>query len=740
MEYSESVHEGQTAIAKNVSDHDKNPALSLREELHLLDLKLLLFLTAKQESEEFDGETTDYFVSESEVRFLLETADKPKNHDIKSKTIEELTDTIHQLEEKVSGADPPVEEESALSIKMIRDKFHLDRFEVQVLVMALALETDRKYERIFAFFNDDLNKKAPSIELSLGVFDKHQGSQASGYRYFSEQSPLRLFDLIRFVNVNEEESFLSRRFKLDEGIRNLMLGIDSVHPGIRSLLRLNQTFSFCKSSPRNESLGKEIRKVLENNYDNEAKGLVFWLYGKSGTEKKSIVSKLGREFAVPLLAVHVDDILASADASRTIKLLFREAIITSGIIYLQGGDFFSEDDSKSRLLKKQFLELTADFSWFSFVEANNFWAPEEHNTQLRWCPIEVKELSFNEKKDVWAELLNGLKVESGDIDAVASRFNFDGNQIAKAVGYLNLRPNGSEVHIDSLLKACSFQSPRNLPSFTKKIAPHYRWNDLVLPPDKMRHLKEICGFMKHKHQVFYKWGFEKKLSLGKGLNILFTGPSGTGKTMTAEILADELKLDLYKTDLSSIVSKYIGETEKNLEKVFEAASSGNAILFFDEADALFGKRSEVKDAHDRFANIETNYLLQRIEEHNGVVILSTNLGKNMDDAFLRRMQFNVEFPFPNEQNRELIWKKMYPVDTPLGEEIDYRFLSKKLNISGGNIKNIALASAFLAAEESSIVDMRHILLAVKREYQKLGKAFVKSDFTKFENVFEEWSN
>ena len=195
----------------------------------------------------------------------------------------------------------------------------------------------------------------------------------------------------------------------------------------------------------------------------------------------------------------------------------------------------------------------------------------------------------------------------------------------------------------------------------------------------------------------------KKLSLGKGLNALFAGPPGTGKTMAAEVIAGELQLDLYKIDLSQVVSKYIGETEKNLDRIFTAAESANAILFFDEADALFGKRSEVKDSHDRYANIEIGYLLQKMEEYEGVAILATNLRQNLDEAFVRRMHFVVDFPFPDEEHRRRIWGVTFPREAPLGADIDFCALAREVRLAGGNIKNIALAAAFYAAADGRVI-------------------------------------
>ena len=249
-----------------------------------------------------------------------------------------------------------------------------------------------------------------------------------------------------------------------------------------------------------------------------------------------------------------------------------------------------------------------------------------------------------------------------------------------------------------------------------------------MPEDQKEQLREICGYFMNMSVVYEEWGFQRKTSLGKGLNILFAGPSGTGKTMASEIMAGELGLDIYKIDLSSIVSKYIGETEKNLDRIFQEAQDSNAILFFDEADAVFGKRSEVRDAHDRYANIEVSYLLQKMEEYQGIVILATNFRKNIDDAFVRRLHFAVEFPFPEEKYRLQIWQRVSPVEAPQSDSLNLHFLARQFKLSGGNIKNIAVASAFLAAQDEAPIGMDQIVRAAKREYQKMGKLVLESDF------------
>jgi SpoVK/Ycf46/Vps4 family AAA+-type ATPase len=327
-----------------------------------------------------------------------------------------------------------------------------------------------------------------------------------------------------------------------------------------------------------------------------------------------------------------------------------------------------------------------------------------------------------------------LHIDPVTVEGLANRFRLMPEQISQAVEESCASAQwrkafSSEVgHVDSsdplpdeLYAAARAQSGSDLVSVARKLEPNYTWDDLVLPSETMRQLHEICQRVNRREQVLGQWGFDRKLSLGKGTSSLFAGPSGTGKTMAAEVIANEVKLDLYAIDLAGVVSKYIGETEKNLDRIFATAEGTNAILFFDEADALFGKRSEVRDSHDRYANLEISYLLQKMDAYQGVTILASNLRQHMDDSFIRRLAFTVLFPFPDETYRRRIWLGMWPAETPVSDTVDFDDLAGRFKLSGGNIKNIALAAAFLAADDGGVVTTAHLLHAVQREYEKMGK-------------------
>jgi SpoVK/Ycf46/Vps4 family AAA+-type ATPase len=345
---------------------------------------------------------------------------------------------------------------------------------------------------------------------------------------------------------------------------------------------------------------------------------------------------------------------------------------------------------------------------------------------------------------LWAETLSayGIALPETEVDGLAGRFRFTRGQmeaaLRSATHAARLKPAGeSQITASDVARACRSQSGPLLTGLAQHIEPRYGWSDIVLPANALAQMREICAQVRFRRRVYGEWGFGEKMARGKGLAALFSGPSGTGKTMAAEIIAGDLELDLYRIDLASVVSKYIGETEKNLAKIFVEAERASAVLFFDEADALFGKRSEVKDAHDRYANIEISYLLQRVESYEGVVILATNLKKNVDEAFIRRLQFLVEFPFPDEAQRRLIWLGQFPPRAPRAAALDLNFLAEHLALAGGNIKNVVLHAAFLAAANGGEIGMSHIMRAAKREYDKIGRLGSETDFGPYWHLVTE---
>ena len=368
------------------------------------------------------------------------------------------------------------------------------------------------------------------------------------------------------------------------------------------------------------------------------------------------------------------------------------------------------------------------------MEGKAGWVPSAYK------PLGVTTLSFTypdaaQRENYWRQCLlrNALELNTEALTALAQRYRLTFSQIqdAAAVAASSVRTTLQKadsiqtpvefIPADILFAAARAQCGHDLSTLATKIEPRATWNDLVLPEDETTQLYELCDRFIYRDKVLYEWGFAKKLSYGLGITALFSGGSGTGKTMAAEVIANALGLDLYRIDLAQVVSKYIGETEKNLDKVFTAAADANAILFFDEADALFGKRSEIKDSHDRYANLEISYLLQKMEQHEGIAILATNLNDNLDQTFTRRLAFSIHFPFPDEAARLQLWLNVWPQAVPICNSFNRSQVAHELKLAGGNIKNIALGAAFNVAGKSGIVDMTNILESVRREFQKIGR-------------------
>jgi hypothetical protein len=338
--------------------------------------------------------------------------------------------------------------------------------------------------------------------------------------------------------------------------------------------------------------------------------------------------------------------------------------------------------------------------------------------------------TVDERAAIWLGAMDGDSPEGLDPAGVTAHFRLTPDQVKRAAEGARLQALAEDRPVDMahLHAGARAQNAAGLERLARRIEPQVAWEDLVLPAAVLAQLGELTARARHREQVLDTWGMGTKSSKGRGITALFAGDSGTGKTMSAEVVAGELGLDLYVIDLSSVVDKYIGETEKNLDRIFSEADRVNGVLLFDEADAIFGKRSEVKDSHDRYANVEVAYLLQRMELFDGLAILTTNLRSNVDEAFTRRLDAVVDFPMPEEEDRRRLWDRNLGPALPQSEDIDPDFLAQAFKLSGGNIRNIAVAAAYLAATEGRAVGMRDLIRATEREYRKMGRLCLQAEF------------
>lgn len=420
-----------------------------------------------------------------------------------------------------------------------------------------------------------------------------------------------------------------------------------------------------------------------------------------------------------------------------LRLLCRDALLCNRVLVLSHCQWLSGQDSADDLLDEVCHTLLDSQRYLAVLNgpARRLNDLAHQYARHRAIPILIKSRAPSAalRQHIWQRHLpgSGFSPDETSLAQLVNQYPYTEEQIAtvvKEAASLRVLNPHAETATGLLLDACREQSNKQQLSVAQEVKTAYRFDDIVLPANTRQWLLEVLQYAQNRHQVIENWGFDSKHPNSKNLCVLFYGPSGTGKTMAASIIANELNLGLYKIDLANIVSKYIGETEKHLAQLFDQAEAMNIVLFFDEAESLFSKRTETKDAHDRYANLQTGYLLQRIETYPGIVILSTNLLKNMDQAFTRRFKFMIEYPFPGASQRLQLWRNAFPAATPLADDLDFTLLAQKAALSGGNINNIAVSAAFLAAAERQSVSQRHVLQATEREYHKLGKVFDAGDF------------
>ncbi|MGZ4852022.1 MAG: AAA family ATPase [Halobacteriota archaeon] len=618
-----------------------------------------------------------------------------------------------------------------LRLHRIRELFDLSSFDIDVLLISLAAELDVKFQRLYAYAQDDATRKLPSIDLAIKLLCNTLGQRLVARERFSLSAPLQESMLITVVESLPHDGlpFLSRSIKVDDRIIAYILGSDEIDPKIQSFSEW-----IAPSAPVSDLvLAQGTRDTLENIATCRDRVPVVCLYGPYGTGKNTAAAGICHEERAPMLVV--DSVtMASGDLDESVRRVQREARLHGAAVFFDGFEaLFTAGE-----LDKSVRRMLNEFPGRIFLGGERNWRPA--GIERGSISVHMRPPSYQERRMLWLALLKDASVDvsAEQINALASKFRFSGGQIRDAILVSSVSSTAlgsAESTFERLYDACRVCSSASLAEFARRVDPRYSWRDIVLPDDIMEQLREIAGYIKYKGIVYSSWGFDRKLSQGDGLNVLFSGPSGTGKTMAAQVIAREARLDLFKVNLSSVVSKYVGETAKNLDRIFTdaEASNGNAILFFDEADALFGKRSEIRDSHDRYANTEINYLLQRMEEHEGTIILASNFKRNIDEAFQRRLQFAVEFPFPDEKLRKTIWQHVFPSSAPVDESVDFDFLAT-LKLSGGSIKNVALAAAFLAASDDDIVRMEHIIRATKREYQKMGKLCTAGDFGPYHSL------
>lgn len=584
--------------------------------------------------------------------------------------------------------------------------FDLTPFERNLLLLAAGVELSASLAKLCAEAQGSAQLAFPTFSLGLAALpDAH----------WSALSPARPLRRWRLIEVSNGESLTQSRLRIDERVLHYLNGVSYLDDRLQGLV---EPFPNPRPlPPTHHDLAQRIAEVWSRA---EGTHPVIQLCGEE-PDKGTIAASACAALDLQLHAIRAMDVPNAVAEREALACLWeREAMLTHSALLLDCEDL---DGAERLRVILPFIETVQ--SWLIVTGREPLRIHKRPTLRL-----DVNKPSSAEQNNLWQEALGSLVPElNGQLGELVSQFSLSSQAIQDACVELAMNEavlkDEPSALFESLWETCRVQARTGLDDLAQRIKPAATWDELVLPEPQRQMLREMAAQVKQRTTVYETWAFAVRGANGLGISALFAGASGTGKTMAAEVLANELRLDLYRIDLSQVVSKYIGETEKNLRRVFEAAEAGGAILLFDEADALFGKRSEVKDSHDRYANIEVSYLLQRMEAYRGLAILTTNLRSAIDDAFLRRIRFVVQFPFPDVTQRMEIWRRMFPATLPTAG-LDPARLAQ-LNIPGGNIRNIALNAAFLAADAGEPVQMKHLLRAAQGEYGKLEKTLTGSE-------------
>jgi SpoVK/Ycf46/Vps4 family AAA+-type ATPase len=676
------------------------------------------------------------YISDREVDRLLH--DAPES-DTRVAALHETARALRaDIDARIAAS---LEEGVALALPHLSALFGLTDFETRVLLAAIAPEVDARFGTLFAYLQDDATRRRPSVDLAIRLFAA-PAQRLETLAAFSHHATLPRLRLLNGFHASSDP-LPHRPLALDALVVSALLG----HAGLEQDLLAcvnpvspHRALAELRWDPDLRRRLLDMTATFGETAARSARRLVIHFHGPAGTGKRTLAAAVCRELGVPLVRIDLRAILTRfEDFEHTLFVLLRQALVERSAVFLDHFEAVTGDEDRSSERRKSISRAVDELAWLIFIGTEAAWTPGDLFRPNHAVSIGLPPPDLAERRRLW-EAASAARTATGapfapDIDwrEIAVKFRVTPGVMNAAIdaaeAAARLRePRGGSITAEDLHHGLYAQSNQKLGALAHKLVPRHAWSHIILPANALAQLRELCAHVRHRHTVLTDWGFAGTLSLGKGMCALFCGQSGVGKTMAVEVIANELALEVYKIDLSTVVSKYIGETEKNLSRVFHDAESSNAILFFDEADALFGKRSEVKDAHDRYANIEINYLLQRIEEFEGLVILASNLRKNIDDAFFRRMQFVIEFPFPDVAHRYGIWKQHFPADAPIAEDVDLAYLAERFTLSGGGIKNVVVNAAFLAAAEGRPIRMRHLIHATRREYEKAGRLCTENDF------------
>jgi hypothetical protein len=593
------------------------------------------------------------------------------------------------------------------ALERICTAFSLSPFERDVLLLCAGAELDSAFSEAIAAQDSDQHSPHPTFSLALATLPQ---------AHWSALTPAASIRRWHLIEVSPGDTLTTSPLRIDERVLHFLTGVPYMDRRLEGLVTpVHEARTAGELPASHQEIARRIIEAWTQPLPDRPLPAIFLCSERPGSQAV-IASSACQALDAALYHLSGREIpAAAADREFLARLWEREVALNGDVLLL---DLYDLESQEIRTVTAFLQSLSC-----AVLIAGRESLPLSNRPTLR---LDVPQPSHAEQRQFWQAALGTLAADLGDsLDSLASQFNLSAAGIQAAAAEASMNPDG-ELR-SALWDACRRQARPGLDDLAQRIESIVNWDDLVLPELQRQTLLDIAAQVRQRSLVYETWGMAARGQRSLGISALFSGPSGTGKTLAAEVLANELRLDLYRIDLSSVVSKYIGETEKNLRRVFDAAEDGGAILLFDEADALFGKRSEVKDSHDRYANVEVSYLLQRMEAYRGLAILTSNMKSALDPAFLRRIRFVVSFPFPDAAQRAEIWQRMFPPQVPT-DGLDRAKLAR-LNIAGGNIRNIALNAAFIAADAGEPLRMKHLLRATRSEYAKLEKTLSEAEIS-----------
>jgi hypothetical protein len=628
--------------------------------------------------------------------------------------------TDEQIAQAATAMSTAEKNEMPPAMTILSQRFGLSRFEQELLLLCAARDLDTRTDRLCGRAQHDATRNYPTFALALVIFDE------PAWDALSPDRPLRYWNLIE-VNQTGGQSLTTSALRADERIVNYLKGMNHLDDRVARLISpLHLQNEIAELPDSQNRVAQVINTEIQHSLTKQQLPIV-QLLGRDTSSKQSVALQVANEFRRLLYRLPAASLPAhSAELETFIRLLQRETQLLPVTVYVDARDVEKAAEGRAQALKRFFNA----YEGLIFLDVFEAWPSADRQT----LAVKISKPTPDEQYAAWVSELGEALADLAE--QLAGQFSLDLSSIkqiaAKSKGNRTVIWQGCRAHLkpgmDGLAQHLEPRKEWEALDPRDEKQRQEIWNCLVLPEGEKRLLNQIAAQVAHRFQVYEKWQVSRSVNRGLGISALFSGESGTGKTLAAEVLAKVLDLDLYRIDLSSVVNKYIGETEKNLRRLFDAAEDSGVVLFFDEADALFGKRSEVKDSHDRYANIEINYLLQRLEAYNGLAILATNLKSALDQAFMRRLRFIINFPFPTAGERARIWQKAFPRGIPLDDNLNFERLAK-LNLTGGNIHSIAINAAFLAASRASPrVTLQLVLEAAKGELRKLDKQYSEADF------------